>query len=1634
MIKKFAKCFFLLLFALLAVCTAFAQAPIIKYATPQNYKLNAPIAPLKPVNSGGNVPTSEYGNVSTFAGSGQYSYTEGAANTASFKIPSDVVIDKNGNIYVADFPNQVIRKITPAGVVSTFAGNGSGGRDNGPGYQATFYAPTCMVMDAAGNIYVTDQYANEIRKITPSGDVSSLAGNGFIGKLNGNGAAASFSSPQGIAFGPDGALYVADLANHLIRRITLARDVSTFAGNGNTGSANGTGAQVSFGSPEAIAFDSKGNCYVGDAYSASIRKIALDGTVTTFAGTGNRGAIDGAGNIATFTDPHRLLFDANDNLFVADGNRIRLVTPAGVVSTIAGTDESGNVDGEGSAARLSGPGGMAISSKGILFFTEITGHLVKQMPLTGFFIDKPLPPGLVFDSATGTISGTPTALFATQTYTITARNKSGAGSTTVQIGVTDNALPPPVVAAPAISYVTPQIYPPGVLITPLKPINTGGAVPLGEYGTVTTFAGTGESGNTDGAADIATFQMPTHMAIDKDNNIFVTDQTSRVIRKITPQGVVSTFAGSGASGDADGNGRLASFQRPSGMAMDAAGNMYITDQDANLVRKVSPAADVSLLAGIGYAGNVNGHGAQARFNKPYSACIGPDGAVYVADYGNHQVRRVTVNGDVTTFSGNGGITPVNGSAAQASFGYPSGIAFDSYGNCYVGDLINFTIRKIATDGTVSTFAGNGRQVSVDGTRLAAGFTYPGNLLMDANDDLYVGDANMIRRITPQGVVTTVAGAVMGGNTDGVGTAASINGATSLAFDKNGAIFVSQFVNPKIRKITLTGFTIDRPLPPGLVFDETTGIISGTPAGPFPTTLYTITARNKGGMNTTKLQIGISSIPPPSAAPIIFYATPQIYTVNVPINTLKPSNTGGDVQPGGFSIDLPLPPGLTLDPNTGYISGTPTQIFPATIFTITATNAKGPSQATLNIKVGYPDLAIPAAPNITYNSPANKFILNTPINSLVLQNTGGEVKPGQSNGLLANYAGTGKAGRDDGQKDVATFDGPAHLLFNKAGELFFPEANNFDIRKISPAGITSTFALYVGINGFGVTGPRGFAMDSQGNLFAADATIIRKITPDGVVTVFAGSPVSGNADGNGKKASFDGIIALTIDKNDNIYVADQANTEIRKVTPNADVTTFAGRRRNGNIDGPGTVATFNSPSDITIDAAGNIYVADYLTVRKITLSGIVSTIAGNSTRTVVDGQGTAASFGNASGIAISPTGEIYIADTGNNVLNEGSDVLRVIDENNQVRTINIVGNTGNRTFLSRPVGAAFDKNGLLYISGNNNYIQTVSADRYIIDKPLPAGLIFDRQTGLISGTPTELSLITNYTITAYNTGGPSSETISIRVALTEVIEPSVITFPDFISKTTCDANFPTLAKSNDTSVPITYTSSNPAVAKVSETGEVQIIGEGTTTITASQTGSAFSLPATPVPHVLTISKPTAATKPSPAVDISIPLQTVQEGSTVTFTATTTGTVGNYRWLVNGQDAGATGTTFTTNTLADQDAVSCNFYFTDACIAPATSRTIKMNIVPIPVEITIPNTFTPNGDGINDTWQIPALAGCPTCTVSIFNRNGALIIRSTGYAKAWDGSYKGKPLPAGVYYYIIYKIGNHTKLAGSVTVLR
>lgn len=626
------------------------------------------------------------------------------------------------------------------------AGNGAGSSDGAAG-DARFRFPYGLAIDGADNIYVADAGNHTIRKISATGVVTTVAGSaGAPASTDGSGSAARFNDPEGVAIDSTGNLYVADTGNRTIRKITAAGLVTTFAGlAGTAGSADGLGGNARFQSPRGIACDAGGNVYVADAGNYTIRKITPDGLVSTLAGFArDSGWHDANGTAARFVFPQAVTLDNAGNIYVADGNAIRQINPAGDVRTLAGNA----LLSVQSTFRL--PGGVAVDSSGTVYVAETGSHTIRK---------------LISNGGAATIAGA-----AQQAGRVDGMG--GVARFNVPTGLVINSSGNLIVADASNNSI--------------RSVTQGGAV--------TTYAGIATPGTSgDGSVEIARFLAPASIAVDNEGNAYVADTGNSTIRKITPDLVVNTLAGSaGNVGNSDGIGAAASFNRPEGVAVDDGGNVYVADTGNNRIRKITPDGAVTTLPG--------------SFLAPLSVAVDTARNVYVADggvpFGGCAIRKISPTGAVTTLAGSGvGNADGAGDAAQFrfwlensrnSYVHGAGLAVAGDGNLYVADTYNSSIRRVTPAGVVTT---------VVSPSFGGRLNLPRGVAVDRHGNIYVGDtaSAVIRKFTPGGNETILAGAEgLLGNTDGTGAMARFRSPGGVAVDHSGYIYVADTGNNSIR--------------------------------------------------------------------------------------------------------------------------------------------------------------------------------------------------------------------------------------------------------------------------------------------------------------------------------------------------------------------------------------------------------------------------------------------------------------------------------------------------------------------------------------------------------------------------------------------------------------------------------------------------------------------------------------------------------------------------------------------------------------------------------------------------------------------------------------------------------------------
>lgn len=682
--------------------------------------------------------------------------------------PEGITTDAAGNIYVAGTLNHVIRRITPAGVATIVAGiEDTPGHVDGPVATALLETPLLVRVDPAGNIFTAEVLSGFIRKITPAGMVSTVMSGATI-EIDLDGALLVFGTGNGIArVAPDGTI------TNLHQGIDLPRGYPTI--------------------------DDDGNLYFS---FVPIRQLAPDGTVTVVAGSATQsGVVDGPGTLAHFDGSRSLAAHPDGSLYVVDttvGTTIRKISPAWVVTTVAGNqEEQGTVDGVGAAARFTFALDIAIDDAGTIYIIDnASGNVRKGVRVQS--AGPPAPPANdAFANAT-ILGGFPVKVTAQNVGASRQNNEPrhdgepGGASVWWRWTAPRNALA--TVDTLGSDFDTVVAVYTGNSVGGLTPIasdhdsGTGGASAL----LFPAFAGTtyyitvdgvgGATGRIELRLELperqftwgtngSGFNRPTGITAETGFSSVVADKRNHVIRRVSPGGATTILAGTpGQAGFRDATMMDARFRYPGGVARDDAGNIYVADTGNHVIRRITPAGVVRTIAGYpGLPGSNDGFRFAARFNRPFNLEIGPDGALYVADHGNATIRRVALNGQVTTLAGRAGhIGYAGGVGRKARFMAPADVAAHPDGSLIVADAGANTIRRVTLAGEVTSLAGAHSQAGpgaplqqrfLDEVGRAARFHAPHGVAVDEFGNILVADTNnhSIRRISPAGVVTTVGG-------------------------------------------------------------------------------------------------------------------------------------------------------------------------------------------------------------------------------------------------------------------------------------------------------------------------------------------------------------------------------------------------------------------------------------------------------------------------------------------------------------------------------------------------------------------------------------------------------------------------------------------------------------------------------------------------------------------------------------------------------------------------------------------------------------------------------------------------------------------------------------------------------------
>jgi uncharacterized protein (TIGR03437 family) len=794
--------------------------------------------------------------------------------------------------------------------ISTFAGGGL--PVNILGISASLgsdllQGPQYIAADRAGNVFFP--YQNTILRLDAiTGILTVAAGNGTQGYSGDNGPAtnARFNGLAGLAVDSASNLYIADRDNNRIRKVSNGV-ITTVAGNGTPGFSGDSGPATSaqlYG-PRGVAVDSAGNLYIADTDNNRIRKIS-NGVIATVAGTtaqgssGDNGPATGAGLYL----PDSIAVDSAGNLYIADpeNNRIRKVAN-GVIVTMAGgwTRGFSGDNGPVSGAMFNDPTGVAVDSAGNLYIADSGNNCIREIS-NGVI-------ATVAGNGTQGISGDRGPATSAQLNQPTAVAADFAGN--LYISDTGNIR--------------------------IRKVSSG---------VITTVAGNGTPGfsGDNGPATSARLFGPSGLAADSAGNIYIADADNGRVRKVS-NGVVTTVAGNGAHGYSGDNGPATSAQLsgPLGVAVDASGNLYIADFYVNRIRKVANGV-ITTVAGDGTQGfgGDNGPATSASMFWPGSVAVDSAGNLYIADSYNNRIRKVS-NGVITTVAGPGtqGFSGDNGPAVSAQLQDPGPIAVDSADNLYIVD--NNRIRKIS-NGVIITIAGGGTSLAENVPATSAQLGAYG-VAVDSAGNLYIADAssNRVRKVS-NGVIATVAGNGTPGfsGDNGPATSAQLFGPTDLAVDSAGKVYITDFLNNRIRILTPTASSCSYSVSPTTLQAPASGGnwtvgIQTTPSCPWTLSGLPgwITVSGTSGIGSANVTFAISSniSGPPLAATVFVAGVPVAVTLAVaipPPPAIKSvvnaaSFNGGPVSPGelvtifGTGMGPTTAAYATTDPLTGRLA-------------------------------------------------------------------------------------------------------------------------------------------------------------------------------------------------------------------------------------------------------------------------------------------------------------------------------------------------------------------------------------------------------------------------------------------------------------------------------------------------------------------------------------------------------------------------------------------------------------------------------------------------------------------------------------------------------------------------------------------
>jgi uncharacterized protein (TIGR03437 family) len=818
----------------------------------------------------------QFYNISTIAGAGRISVNgQGNQAVGAFLVqPRGVAADSAGNVYFTDWFYQQVFQISPAGILSVYAGNGQPGfsGDNGPATSAQLFEPEGLAVDPAGNLYIADSGNSRVRKVTPGGTITTAVGNGQNAVTGDGGSAASAAVGGAYALALDGTgnLFIAETGFHVIRMVNPAGTIGTVAGAAGTPGYAGDGGpatQARFFNPSSLAVDKSGNVYVADTFNNRVRKFAPGGTITTVAGNGllKSAGNGGAATSASLFQPNAVAMDAAGNLYIGENTSIvRVVNASGLIAQFAGGGGSLQ-NGPALQADLSVLTDMAVDNQGNLVLTVLFERQVRKVsPQQVITTLAGMPP------AEGVGDNIPaTSAFFLDPFGVAADNNG-------------------------------NVYVSDFLDNRVRKISSSGIITT--VGGNSLYGYTGDGGPATGAE----LGGPRGISRDAAGNMLVASAAGGLLRRLSTAGTISTLVG-GLGLGFSGDGGPASTAQLNGIydaVADASGNIYISDANNARIRRIDPTGTISTFAGNGTQGfgGDGGDAKSAMVFQPRQLALDGAGNLYVADNGNNRIRRITPGGTISTVAGggSGGALGDGGPATQANVVAPTGIALDTAGNLYIA--ASDRIRKVnASSGVITTIAGTGAAgFSGDGDLATlATFDLPQTLAVDGAGNLYFTDENnlRVRQLTPVQIVKE----------------AVVNAASSKAGPVAPGELITIFGDP--------GAPIGPSTPAGLQLDSTGKVatqIGGTQvlfdglAAPLiyvgATQINAVVPYEVAGETSTQLQLKIQGKPTNAVILPVAAASPGIFAIT---NQDGSANTSSNpVTAGGILVIYGTGEGLT----------------------------------------------------------------------------------------------------------------------------------------------------------------------------------------------------------------------------------------------------------------------------------------------------------------------------------------------------------------------------------------------------------------------------------------------------------------------------------------------------------------------------------------------------------------------------------------------------------------------------------------------------------------------------------------------------------------------------------------------------